>query len=223
MRIFGALLIAVMLASCVGPPRERPRSRGSHSRLPARPSNNAPVFDERAYRQCLVDLGQRGARFTPLPNRVFGGGCSAIGTVQLLDIGMPTTNLGAMTCPLADKFVDWTQNALQKAATAWLDSPVVKVESFGTYSCRPVNNVAGNALSQHGYSNAVDISGFVLANGRRITVLADWNGPDPDARNFLRAVHAAACRRFRVVLGPDANAIHRNHLHFDMGRGPYCK
>jgi hypothetical protein len=63
----------------------------------------------------------------------------------------------------------------------------------------------------------------VLANGRRITVLNDWNGPDQYARNFLRAVHNAGCRRFHVVLGPDANALHRNHLHFDMGPGTYCR
>jgi hypothetical protein len=25
------------------------------------------------------------------------------------------------------------------------------------------------------------------------------------------------------VLGPDANAFHYNHFHFDMGPGPYCR
>ena len=62
-----------------------------------------------------------------------------------------------------------------------------------------------------------------LAGGRRITVRDGWNGPDADARAFLRQVHAAACRRFNVVLGPDANAFHRDHLHFDMGNGRYCR
>jgi hypothetical protein len=33
---------------------------------------------------------------------------------------------------------------------------------------------------------------------------------------FLRAVHAAACRNFGTVLGPEANAAHRNHFHVDM-------
>ena len=28
--------------------------------------------------------------------------------------------------------------------------------------------------------------------------------------------------RFRTVLGPDYNAAHYNHLHLDMGRGPFC-
>ncbi|HEX8580092.1 MAG TPA: extensin family protein, partial [Allosphingosinicella sp.] len=36
-------------------------------------------------------------------------------------------------------------------------------------------------------------------------------------------VHQAGCRRFGVTLGPDANAFHRDHLHFDMGQGPDCR
>ena len=41
--------------------------------------------------------------------------------------------------------------------------------------------------------------------------------------NRLRDLHAAACRRFNIVLGPDANAYHHDHLHFDMGSGRYCR
>ena len=33
---------------------------------------------------------------------------------------------------------------------------------------------------------------------------------------FLRAAHASACRVFGTVLGPEANAAHRNHFHVDM-------
>ena len=216
-----ATAAALVAISCV-PKGHQTVRRPPPPRYAPRPAQ--PTYDvSAAHRQCLATLTADGARYNALPDRVFGGGCSALGTVQLTDIGMPTTNLGAMTCPLADAFTRWTRDAAQKAAAAWLSSPVVKIESFGTYSCRPINNVEGNKLSEHGLSDAVDISGFVLADGRRITVLADWNGPDEYARNFLRAVHDAGCRRFHVVLGPDANALHRNHLHFDMGPGTYCK
>lgn len=162
-------------------------------------------------------------RFEQLPDRYFSGGCSATGSVKLLDIGLPMANLGAMKCGLAKPFAQWTREAIQRAANAWLGSGVVKVESFGTYSCRPVNGQAGNKLSEHGRANAVDISAFVLADGRRITVKEGWYGPDENVRKFLRAIHSSACRRFRVVLGPDANAFHRDHFHFDMGPGPYCR
>ena len=40
--------------------------------------------------------------------------------------------------------------------------------------------------------------------------------PSAAKTEFLRAVHAAACRIFGTVLGPEANAAHRNHFHVDM-------
>ena len=44
----------------------------------------------------------------------------------------------------------------------------------------------------------------------------------PEAR-FLRAAHARACRYFRVALGPDYNAAHHDHFHFDRGPLLRCK
>lgn len=45
----------------------------------------------------------------------------------------------------------------------------------------------------------------------------------PQAR-FLVSVHRSACSLFSTVLGPDANAAHRDHFHFDLGcHGKDCK
>lgn len=38
---------------------------------------------------------------------------------------------------------------------------------------------------------------------------------DPKTR-FVTFLHGDACRRFGTVLGPDANAAHKNHFHLDM-------
>src|SRR3546814_8924271 len=62
---------------------------------------------------------------------------------------------------------------------------------------------------------AIDISAFVLADGRRISVLDDWNGGTPAERRFLRIVHQSACKRFGTVLGPDYNSAHENHFHLE--------
>ena len=190
---------------------------------PAQIATPSALPSGEATRQCHADLRREGIDFRPLPDRVFDGGCTALGSVQLLQIGTPVSNLGAMTCPAARQFARWTREAVQPAARQWLGSSIVKIESMGSYSCRPLNGQAGQKLSEHGRDNAVDIGAFVLADGRRITVLDGWSGGDPHIRNFLRAVHQAGCRRFQVGLGPDANGYHRNHLHFDMGRGPYCR
>ena len=207
----GWVILAILLLTACIPTGERERA-------PA--ARQSPV---KQTLQCQADLAREGVRFKALEDRSFGNGCTAIGAVQLLDIGTPVANLGAMTCPLARQFARWTREAMQPAANAWLGSRVVRIESFGTYSCRPVNSRPGAKLSEHGRANAVDVGAFLLADGRRITVKAGWNGEDEDVRRFLRAIHGAACRRFGIVLGPDADAFHRDHLHFDMGQGPYCR
>jgi len=211
MRGFLFLMPLLLLAGCASAPRHVART--------LQPNQDDPRF----VRQCLADLSALGAKYEKLPDRTFANGCSATASVKLVAIGIPVTNLGAVKCAAARPFTQWIQQNVQQAAQARLGTTVSKIESFGSFACRPVNNVAGNRLSEHGRADAIDIAAFVLANGRRITVKADWNGPDSQARAFLRDLHAAACRRFTIVLGPDANAYHRDHLHFDMGNGRYCK
>lgn len=206
------IVIFLLLTSCI--PKSEPPNRSA-----AAPRMEA----SQATQQCHADLRREGVEFKILPDRSFDGGCSAIGAIQLLDIGVPVTNLGAMTCPLARSLGRWAGEAVQPAAEQWMKSRVTRIESFGTYACRPVNNQSGARLSEHGRANAVDIAAFTFADGRRVTVLDGWNSADEDAQRFLRAVQQAGCRRFATGLGPDANALHRNHFHFDMGQGPYCR
>ncbi|HEX8256054.1 MAG TPA: extensin family protein [Allosphingosinicella sp.] len=212
---WGIIAGIALLAACSSSDDDKPRRAAAE---PPRSEDAAKLT-----RQCHAELRREDVEFKVLPDRRFGAGCSALGSVQLLEIGTPTANLGAMTCPLARNYARWTREAVQPAARAWLGSKVARIESFGTYACRPVNGMAGGKLSEHGRANAVDISAFVLANGQRITVLEGWNHEDDDVRRFLRAIHQAGCRRFGVTLGPEANKLHHNHFHFDMGRGPYCR
>lgn len=214
------LAAAALLSGCI------PRAR--EPRRPEVPARQSPVRDaeapaDRETLQCHVALARAHVGFRVVPDRVFGGGCSALGAVQLTEIGTPVTNLGAMRCPLARAFAEWVQGSVQPEAARRLGSPVRRIESFGTYACRSVNSQPGARLSEHAFANAVDIAAFVLADGRRITVLDQWNGEDADARAFLRAIHRDGCRRFSVGLSPDSDAYHRNHLHFDLGAGPYCR
>src|SRR5687767_2610933 len=131
-----ATALILLLSGCI--PRSEP---------PGRPFTDG---SDRATRQCLADLKTAGVRFSELPDRHYQGGCRTVGTVQLLDIGLPVTNLGAMTCPLARSLAQWARADVQAAARSWLGASVVRIESFGTYSCRPVNSQAGARLSEHG-------------------------------------------------------------------------
>jgi len=213
-----ALASLALLNACIphgGPPRRPPPA--PRPAAPVRPAPNPQEVTE-----CHVDLARAGVQFRVLPDQRFAGGCSALGAVQLLDIGVPVTNLRAMTCPLARAFTRWAREAVQPAAAQWLSTRVARIETFGTYSCRTVDSQAGARLSEHAYANAVDVSGFALADGRRFTVLDGWNGDDERVRRFLRAVHRAGCARFAIGISPDSDSYHYNHMHFDMGRGPYC-
>jgi hypothetical protein len=178
-------------------------------------------------RICLSSLKAASVRFQSLPNQDSGGGCRTIDTVKLLDFGTDATNLGAMTCPLAVSFSAWARYAVKPASKQYLGSDLVRIETIGTYSCRNIGRGRSGKLSEHARANAVDISAFVLQDGRRISVLKGWNGTQSE-RDFLRRIRASACKRFGTVLSPDYNAAHANHLHFDMAKSmkdgsSYCR
>ncbi|MEO0439265.1 MAG: extensin family protein [Pseudomonadota bacterium] len=171
-------------------------------------------------RQCFSKLSKANVRFSPLPNRNFVGGCSQIDSIKLLDVGAEVTNLGPVRCELASRFAAWTEFAVKRAARKYLGSELERIETMGSYSCR---NISGSRrLSQHAHANAIDVSGFVLADGRRITLINDWNSGRRE-RQFFEAIHQSACKRFGTVLSPDYNAAHRDHFHFDMSGNGYCR
>lgn len=126
----------------------------------------------------------------------------------------------AMTCDLAVRMHLWERHIVIPAAEKFLGSPVKEIKAFGTFQCR---HVAGqDKLSEHAFAKAADIAGFVLEDGREISVLGDFR--DKGAKgDFLREVHDRACGLFDVTLGPDYNADHANHFHVDVGGQSACR
>lgn len=208
-----ALVLAVALAACGrAPPPSNARAE------PVRPP-------ARETAQCHADLRAEGVDFRVLPDKTYGSGCGVYGAVQLTDIGVPVTGITAVRCGEARAFAGWVRNAAVPAAYQMLGSELARIEGMGSYACRNVVGTArgGGRRSGHALANAVDVGGFVLKDGRRITVRGDWNGPDPRARDFLRTLRASACRRFGTVLSPDYNAAHADHLHLEDDRASFCR
>lgn len=201
------LLIMLFLAACGGQPEPR--------RTAQRPISPA---------QCYASLDRLpGLKYHRLPDMAAGPSCGREATLQLLDIGLPMRGLGPMTCPMAAGLHRWLRSVAEPAAQRHLGVRLVAIDTYGTYACRPRNNMAGAQPSEHATANAVDIAAFHLSDGRRITLLDGWSRGSAADRAFLKSVHRGACGIFQVVIGPDGDSFHRNHFHFDMGRWPYCR
>ena len=126
-----------------------------------------------------------------------------------------------MKCETAKTFSAWARFGVDRAARQILRSPLARIETMGSYSCR---NVMGTSRrSAHSTGNAIDVSAFVLADGRRISLKGDWSDGSRDEREFLRVVHKSACKRFGTVLGPEYNAAHRDHLHLEGTATSFCR
>lgn len=200
-----------------------PSGKDRSSSKPA--SSRPPVAMNADHRQCLSRLGTTQASFVPLSDKYYGAGCSTLSSVNLSrlrgDSGdFELTNLGPVSCPLAESFAAWARFGVDRAARQILGSPLVRIETMGSYSCR---NVAGTSrMSAHARAEAIDVGAFVLADGRRISLVKDWNGGSKE-REFLRVVHQSACKRFGTVLGPNYNAAHRDHFHLELGNGTFCR
>ena len=122
-----------------------------------------------------------------------------------------------LSCPIVSALDRWVSGGVQPAALRWFGSPVVEIKQISAYSCRRMNGAGGHGISEHAFGNALDIAGFVLADGRKISVQHGWRGT-PEEQGFLHDVQLNACENFNTVLAPGYNAAHYNHIHVDLMR-----
>jgi hypothetical protein len=120
-----------------------------------------------------------------------------------------------LACPIVSALDKWVSESVQPAALRWFNQPVVEIKQISSYSCRGM--VGGHGRSEHSYGNALDIAGFILADGRKVMVKTGWNGR-PEEAGFLHDVQGAACNVFTTVLAPGYNVYHYDHIHVDLMR-----
>jgi hypothetical protein len=149
----------------------------------------------------------------------------------LKDGTLPLDKAVVIDCPMVAALEVWLDQVVQPAAKMRFGAAVTELDVFGAYSCRTVDNLAGQKLSEHAFGNAVDVSGFGLADGRKIVIVRDWKRTDTQEGAFLREAEGGACGVFTTVLAPGSDAFHYNHFHLDLamhgrtGAGPrrYCR
>ena len=140
-------------------------------------------------------------------------GPQATGTI------MPATLTPAATlaCPLVSALDHWVSEGVQPASLRWFGTQVVEIKQISAYSCRSMVGAGMAHISEHAFGNALDVAGFVLADGRKITVKDGWHG-SPEEQGFLHDVQMTACENFTTVLAPGYNVYHYDHIHVDLMR-----
>ena len=101
----------------------------------------------------------------------------------------PVSQPFVLECPAAVALALWERHSVQPLARRLLGAPVARIDHVGSFACRNIGGEAGGRRSEHASANALDVAGFVLANGRTIRVARDWGADNPRGR-FLREVHA---------------------------------
>jgi hypothetical protein len=169
---------------------------------------------------CRLLLDQGNIAYRPLANTRRGqcgldnGVAWTSGGRRLIRYAPPRPPLA---CPLAVALTLWEREVVAPAAQQRLGARVVAIEHYGSYSCRRMYGRPTGDWSEHARARAIDIAGFELSNGRRITVARDWQGAG-EASLFLHEVRDGACRLFATTLSPDYNEAHRDHLHLDEAK-----
>ncbi len=258
-----------------------PRKTEEPSQSPASNEPRAATWSEAEVAKGLQDCVRQLAPITaevevlaPLKN----GTCGAPAPISVRNIGVSKVEVqpaAVTTCQMALALHQWVEATVQPAAKEIFGSPVKRLIGASSYACRNRNSNPAGPISEHAFANAIDIAGFVLADGRTISVLNDWGptareqkigdksdaadkstkrkvgssdihadtpsssvapvklqrlkGPagsptataaEPasaiDGAKFLHQVHKGACGVFSTILGPEANAFHRDHFHLDL-------
>lgn len=216
--VLGAVgLIVLALASCGRAPRE-----------------SRPAWRDEAERACLRSgVVQESAYVMRAPAIDGPGVCGALSPFHVaaltdgkVGLTLPASLAGrghkayaaTLTCEMVPALESWMAERVQSAAAAVYGQPIVEMHTLGSYSCRRMNNGTGTSMiSEHAFADAIDVSGFTLADGREVMVRTGWRGA-PEDQEFLRSVFVGSCEIFHTVLGPGSDGHHEDHFHLDLMR-----
>ncbi|AGK58055.1 Extensin family protein [Hyphomicrobium denitrificans 1NES1] len=118
------------------------------------------------------------------------GTCGAPAPRELQSIGESKVKFqppATLRCPMIAALNTWVSDKLQPAAKRSFGSPIVRILA-GSYSCRNRYGLARAPISEHALMNAIDISGFVLENGKIVRVSRSWTAHnDEESRDAPKA------------------------------------
>jgi hypothetical protein len=167
---------------------------GSTQAEPAKPEvwSDAEVIS--ALRECVKFLAPIAAE-VELAQPVKQDQCGAAAPVMLRRVGVGSDRLeinppATINCAMVVHLHEWVTKVLQPAAQEAFGSPITRLAHVSGYSCR--NRNGSERLSEHALANAIDIAGFVTADGRSIEVARHWGPTLRDQRDAARVAAARA-------------------------------
>lgn len=198
-----------------------PRPHAADRTTSSDTSSTAMPQEERVCRERLRAMGATFAEAEPISE---DAGCRVDHPVVLRDLG-PGIGLepeALVNCAVAETAVRFVRDVVVPHARRRFGAELVAIGQASGYVCRPRNGT--RKLSEHAFGNAIDLSSFVLDDGR--VILAEASS-DRARRHFLRAIRGRACGPFKTVLGPGSDADHADHLHLDLAErrsgATYCQ
>lgn len=173
---------------------------------------------------CRAALKSASVRFYELPNKTQGDQCGIENQTRLVKLSNATVSDLDTRCDIALRLLMWETHSVQPAAQDLFGQSVSRINHLGSYSCRAMRTSSGRSsrMSEHATANAVDIRGFTLEDGKKISLISGWAGSENEQK-FLRRVRDGSCDYFNTTLSPDYNALHSDHFHFDLGRWNSCR
>ena len=156
----------------------------------------------------------KGEEIAPIGSKV--GGCGVPDAVRVTSVaGVRLSQAATVDCSIAKALNGWVQDVAQPAFGGRLS----ELRIAAHYICRSRNNQKGAKISEHGKGRAIDISAFILTDGKTLTVKDNYN-------KTLRKIYKAACGYYKTTLGPGSDGYHEDHFHFDTSArsgGAYCR
>ena len=172
---------------------------------------------------CRLALTDQIAIAPSIPDIKGPGACGGRDMVRLDAIVLPDKTrvplnpAATMRCTMAAAVADWVRTDMASLASS-LNTKLVELDNFDSFSCRGRNRVQGAKLSEHGRANALDVRALKLGNGQSIALTERST-----SRALREKVLVSLCGRFPTVLGPGSDGYHEDHIHFDLAerRGGY--
>jgi hypothetical protein len=124
--------------------------------------------------------------------------CGTPAPVLLKRIGSGATKVevsppAVLNCAMVAGLHAWVEMTLQPTAREALGTSIARLRNASGYVCRARNGhpLGTDRLSEHALANAIDIAGFVTADGRTIDVARSWG---PTARDKIAAAQAKGAK-----------------------------